>query len=1586
MQDINWGNFTAKFNGKERDSFQWLCYLLFCQEFNQPLGLGRYVNHAGIETAPVKIGEEHVGWQAKFFDTPLSNHTQEFRSAIDTAKKNHAELTKIIFYTNKDFGQKKDGSAPQGKLDVESHGTSKGVAIEWKTASFFESPFVAKDNAEIAKHFFDLGKSVFDLIEELRQHSAGILGLIQADIKFGDKDIKLDRSVITQNLITELANSTPVVLSGEGGTGKTAIIKDLYATVSDRVPFFVFKATEFSNISNINELVKQFGDFTISDLVTAYGDISDKCIVIDSAEKLSDLEDQTIFQEFLSLVLKNDWKVIFTTRRSYLDDLKYLLVSLYRVNFTSIDITNIPLKELETISKEYGFNLPKDGRMQNLICSPFYLNEYLQNYAGIAADVTYSDFKKILWDKQVARTAHRKDNIHIKRAECFIALAKKRADEGNFFIKSDGFDQSALQKLVDDEIVGYDSNVLGYFIAHDIYEEWALEKVIEAAFIQFTDPADFYKDIGSSLPIRRAFRSWLSNRLLIDKESVRSLIEKSVGNDQIESHWQDEVLVSLMFADTSDGFVELFEDNLLKNDGELLVKVTFLLRIACKEVDESLLKILGMRGLNGASLKMLITTPKGSGWDLIIGFINQHKTDLKLNHLNSILGLIHDWNGKNKHGVTTKNASQIALFYYNEIAGDGGFGYGSGSRDLEKKIIETILNGATEIKDELVAIADEIITSKQTSHRDKYHALVEAMLSSSFNTIEVAQAIPTKMLQLADLFWTLEPQEEVSYSPRMELEESFGIAASRQEYFPSSAYQTPIYMLLRFAPKETIDFILAFTNKSVVAYTKSDLSENELTEIKVFIDKDTVVTQYLSNRLWEMYRGTHVSTGVLESMHMALEKWLLEYAQTAEQAELEAMCIYLLKNSKSASISAVVTSVVLANAEKLFSIAAILFKTKEFFLYDSTRLVKDQTHKSSLTSLRDDYPSNGYQNAIYQNERIEACDQTHRKHGLENQALFYQFFRTNDEPKEQAENRQNVLWQIWDEYYSDLPTPDKDTDADKTWRLYLSRMDSRKMKMTTEKKDGQTLISFNPEITPELKQYSELALEQVSGAMKHSNLMIWAALKWRGEEKYKDYPQYTDKPIAVIKEVKEILEDLKGPNRGVRDFIDRATPAYACAVLIRDYNDSLTDKQKLFCKDLLIEYAGLPLRENYDYQFGDGVEAAVNVLPLLLGISADDDETITTILFLLLFDVSTTGAGQHMYNHAVRAILHRLWQIDPTSAHSMFVGYLLLAPDHEKLREEIREANHAKKIYTLTTKQISDAFLAKYESQIQRVISNKVVYNEVKDVAEFELRILEVAFELTPNAIANEDHKKFLDSVLPVFASKLIDDNRDIDFTTSHRFLNKFAFFVLASEKNDIARYLKPFVDNFKSSRFMADFFKEFASVQDGLSRYEEFWTVWDVFYDSVVKLSKDELRRHDTKSIIQSYLLAANSWKDEAKDWHTLKNREKKFFEKAARDMGHHTATLYSISMLLDGIGSKFIEDGVSWLSDTLENNKNLQTDSLEVNTVYYIENIVRTFVLGNRQKIRSSPSLKKKVLTILDFLIAKGSVAAYLTREDIL
>jgi hypothetical protein len=167
--------------------------------------------------------------------------------------------------------------------------------------------------------------------------------------------------------------------------------------------------------------------------------------------------------------------------------------------------------------------------------------------------------------------------------------------------------------------------------------------------------------------IRRAFRSWLSDKLFADDESAKRLIDFTVKDAPVGNHWKDEVLVSVLLSDYSRVFFQCFEQELVKepenvsSDGgssklvkkasasykykeELLHKILFLLRIACKTMDEELLRLMGFKKASAISLKTVFTTPRGSGWDSTIAFINKHKAKLQFRYMGAILPVLDDWN------------------------------------------------------------------------------------------------------------------------------------------------------------------------------------------------------------------------------------------------------------------------------------------------------------------------------------------------------------------------------------------------------------------------------------------------------------------------------------------------------------------------------------------------------------------------------------------------------------------------------------------------------------------------------------------------------------------------------------------------------------------------------------------------------------------------------------------------------------------------------------------------------------------------------------------------------------------------------
>ena len=310
--------------------------------------------------------------------------------------------------------------------------------------------------------------------------------------------------------------------------------------------------------------------------------------------------------------------------------------------------------------------------------------------------------------------------------------------------------------------------------------------------------------------------------------------------------------------------------------------------------------------------------------------------------------------------------------------------------------------------------------------------------------------------------------------------------------------------------------------------------------------------------------------------------------------------------------------------------------------------------------------------------------------------------------------------------------------------------------------------------------------------------------------------------------------------------------------------------------------------------------------------------------------------------------------------------------------------------YDFSTVAVINHFKKEHASEIQKIVSNQLAYDDIANITEIDPDTLVTAFLLLPLETTDTNHKKFLRDISPVVINALKNDDREerLDYALAHRFPEKFAYFVLTSKKEDIESYVRPFVEligDFRGTRNAADLLREFVAAEDALNQYEEFWTVWQIFYPKIVELCANEHLLRYSESTVHNYLLALQ-WREGAKEWHSLKDREKAFFKKVAEDIGGNTAVLYSLAKLLNDIGSGFASDGISWISSILQKSPDLRAQELEVNTVYYLENLVRSYILKNRHKIKMNIQLTTQVLVILDFLLEKASVTAYLLREDIL
>ncbi|OCL94010.1 hypothetical protein AAX29_00752 [Aliarcobacter thereius] len=1558
----NWEQFKSKFNDSPTYYFEYFCYLLFCIEYSKPQGIFRYKNQSGIEWNPIEVNGKTIVAQCKFYDTSLSSHKKDILEMLDNIKKNYTTPCELKFYTNQDWSQGKNNNDSQVKIDIEVKAKEYNITIDWRTnETYFLSPDVAS-NQELMKHFYT-DASIYDLVNEKQTHTETVLNNIHTQINFNSKIIEIDKTKEINELKNQLISNQALILSGTGGTGKTAIIKKLYEDIKNDMPFYLFKASEFET----NQIDNLFAQYSFKKFIDIHEQDQEKIIIVDSAEKILDLNNNEPFKEFFQTLIEHKWKVIFTTRHTYLNDLYYHFSQLEIIPFT-VNIENLNTEELNILSINYKFNLPQDKKLLDLIKNPFYLNEYLANYSN--DEIKYQEFKNKLWNQNISTPDMEK---------CFFELAFKIANEGQFYVDIDCANDS-LKQLQKKGILGYEKS-LGYFITHDIYEEWALEKIVNKEFKNKVDIKSFFEKIGSSLPIRRAFRSWVSEKLLLNDENIKTFIEEIIDSVDIEIFWKDEIFISILLSEYSDTFFKNFKREILDNDYELLSRISFLLRLACKEVDNSFWESLGLKNQQIKEAKYIFTKPKGNGWKSFIAFIYDNIQSIGLFKINIILPVLYDWNNAIKDGETTQKASLIVLKYYDLInQQEHKYSY----KESIKTICKVISSGSSEIKDELSTIFDEIVEQKLKNHSDNYYELSKMVLSN-WDGLLISKNLPEKVLKLADLFWTKTSRKVkkdgiFSSYDRVEVEDAFNLSTKYEnKYFPSSALQTPIYFLLKNHFSITIDFILDFINKSVEYYAKSGWEyKEEIQKVDVCIDENITIQQYHSQALWNIYRGNSspVMPNLLQSIHMALEKYLLEIADAPDiNSELfELILLNILAKSKSSSITAVITSAVLAKPHITFSLATVLFKTKEFIQADFHRKIQDQSIKS-LYGIG--YGLN-WQTKIYQDERLKTCEDKHRHLHLENLFLHYQMFKTSEVGEEEIKNIQNILWGILDNYYKQLPDEEGQYEEDRIWGMALARMDKRKMDIETEKVDGGVQITFNPKLSPELKKYSQEAQENSHNKVKYTSLYLWSVNKIENNQDYKKYTNYEENPLLALEQIKEVI----AIPHDKRDFIfqDEIFP-HVSIILLRDYVELLSSEDKELCRDIILEFTGLPLAENYHYQVSDGVDKAIQYLPILLSDFPDLKNDIKILLLLNLFHNYQIGmGGKHFCDFAIEAI--NTYFI--SECNSFIVAYLLLKPIYDEL---VKSNYYGQK--RVSKQDLLENFFQSNEEIVEKFISDelKISANEIEKT---ELDVFFVAFKMIVT-FKSTIKKEFTQKIIEISCKNIFNKADDkVDYEIKQQFIDNYTLLILKADKCDIQFYLQPLIDSFKPTEDITSLLTQLIYSQDNINNYDNFWHIWELLENNIIDISKDGEKYHNVDKIVKVYLLAwgryGSLWKDTAKEWHSLKDKEIRFFKKLTKKIAHCPSVVYSISKLLTGIGSAYLNEGISWLADLIRNNSNLANDKLEQDTVFHLENLIRKYIFLQSAKIKKDRKTKDDVLIILNFLVERGSAVAYMLREKVL
>lgn len=1521
MNVPTWDNFIAVNAGNKQAAFEALARMLFKAKYNLSDNLAYFKNHPGNETDTITVNGSVIGFQAKFFEGSIVK--KEILESMRKAKNHNPNQTDYIIYTNTAFGIPKRGKQMTvDQKDIEDEANHLGLNLEW----WFGDNVLdaASKDSLINDLFFNPDINIRDLDKHIKRSNDFKFSSIQDSISMSNGVLHADRSGVISEIKTLLNDRKNVIVTGESGSGKTAVVKRFLEEnyISNDCTYYLLNASQF-NTAQINTLFSLHANYTIVDFCRFYRNIPNKVIVIDSAEKLLEIENDIILTMFVKELCKYNWTFMFTCREHSKAELLEKLNNLLNNQIETVAIEQLTEQELESYSKQYDITLPKDDKLKNRLRTLFYLARFVELNNPNALSMSLTTFRNEVWRQKVKGLTH--GAISQYREDCLLSLVKYQVENISYFIPKQGVDHDAAYALVQDDVL-VDADRYGYAIKHDIYTEWALDYAIDIEFNKAKENVrSFIQEIGSRIQYINAFGRWFSDKIECKDYHIINKFVELISIPDTPQRWMDCIFTCIC---KSKGYAPIFfegnHDLLVKDNYTLLNRILSVMIISCQEIT---------RFLEYKGKTYPIFSSVGSGWAAAVDFVFNEGDNYYTSNLQFVQPLCENFKKlKRQSDISTRRAGLLVLKIF----------------EMEAKAIEkgewfhisnakpwcsSLLAFSAVLSDKIKSIFERIIEKQWYDSRDPFYDFIcyIAKIEYPINLLPLAATNMQLLLDIIEDLWFYQRKVDDDhygyrlYQRHYESEYYFGMNHEFLDltYMPSSALQTPFAFLLGFEQsytKDTIvlDKMLSIINRATTEYVKHPYSGDELYDIQIGQPDGNMRTIKGSYSLWNMYRGTSdfLPPYALVSLHMVLEKHLLDLmAQEQNHSYVKEIIKRLMVESHSCSLIAVVSSVVTAYPDELYDESLWILQDLRLLDFDMMRYNREISANDFLIAFSE--KENHY------NDRKTSNGLNHRKLHLENLLTNYQVVYGHDKNNKESKNKLEVLEKIVDKLKLQLPLMPESEQG--ILSFIISRIDYKSMTVKQVKlENGVDAIQFEPSLTEEQIKDTEKTQKDNSEMLRGINLRYWAEQRANKlYDKIKNYP-YETNPTLVLAEVENITNQLKQNPSGILTLCgDEFLPAMACAVLLTDFYADITLDQRIYCKDTVRDALcteGFMMSSPLS-----GFDICLNAIPSLIEMFPEEIDIWGEII--LYYANMRHEPGNYRACDKVRNLVnkHKLWHC------------------HRDLMEKIWNTYN-------TFCKSDDCKLNDYDiaNTIMSLIPSGTTDNALRQAAKKCMDVLSLSW-------SKKDKGYYSSSEERSFVSYVIAD------------------YILKADDADIEELAKPFThylnpdDNYNPliSAFLI------TCAEHGL--YNKFWKVWDIFLPEML----GNIKYGHMAQNLNSFLLNPSFLRHDSNDWFILEKSDICFFEKVADKIAYHPSCIFSIARVYCTIGEKYYQYAIPIIAKIISV-KIQRIDEYKSNIVFYLDQLMMKVFFQNRDLLNNNKEFHSQVESILNFLVSLGSKEA--------
>lgn len=1435
-------------------------------------------------------------------------------------------------------------------------------------------------------------------LRKLKDHGEYILGGIKTSI--GGVHVK--RPELLTRLLEASETSKFIFISGGRGAGKSSLVREFSKYMSERAPTFCLR-TEDLDKPHLDNVFSSMGiGSSISDIETGFALMPKRYLLIESLEKLLELQNFSAFTDLLQFLNKHEgWTVIASGRDYAYQQIVFNYLQPSGLDHSSLTVDNFDEDEIQSLYErlEPLKVIAENPSLAPLLKTPF-ISDLAYRVAMAGAQFSGGDgekeFRAAVWRDVIAKEHLRTGGMPLKRIQTFLDIAVARAKQMVYGIPEVGFDSETLLKLEEDNLVRRDFSNGLVSPAHDVLEDWALERYIDDEYRKaLGDVTRFLDAVGHEPAMTRAFRLWLSQKLRCG-DNVKSLIADILHNAQVKRYWQDETISAVLLSSNPYDFLEELREHLIENEAELLKRFCFVLRISCKTPNHELMAQLSEKDKMGSYLFLL---PYGSGWPAIIRFLSANAENLPISLTPHLAAVLDEWSysidleGELPEGG--RDAGLLALHLLKPIKD-----YYRDDEGVRKKLLGVIFKTIPAIQAEFNELLEtDVLKAGRRPRRPHY--VEEELCKMAFEGLYTAflcKHIPDTVIKLALHEWIIdesEDDEESSWrgSRRLGVNEFFGLHEYRFEFFPSSGAKGPFQHLLRFHPRKGLDFILQLLNITAEKYAHSNLdspsrrrgnvdrqSALSAEQIDIRLNDQTSVKQYCSGRLWTPYRGFSNAPYLLESALMALENWLISIAERPATTELlERIYDDILRNSNSVMPTAVLVSVATGFPEKLGKAALPLLREPRFYSLDMSRMVAELGGGLSFFM-------SGFNNdplgEIYAAERRTAAERPWRKEHLEILITRLQFSALRDE-----------ALTVIDELRSKVSQREE-------WRFRFHRIDSRGWKPVEDKENKRIL--FEPQsMEPDLIKIQQESQEATALNGRFSKMTLWANSTLKQEKPEREYYSGWGE---VIREAKDLLERLKEDTEGNLAEVFKGGLVKAAAALLRDYRDEFSEEDASWCSEVIVRAIIsnadtndiTAKRDKIDF---DGAAAAAAVLPLLLDFKESEEDRLAVKKVMA---AALTHANAGVRAGAAGGIREHLWQRDPEFAERCFIGSI----EYARLQEENsywRRRAHLS--FDDQEQDDEDEGGSWVNEHRERIVSGALSF-ETHEIDEIGFDSHSPWLVITPCLMIPDGstepfHVALFSRMLKLFfeaeesmnkpRSERIDNDIHIHYELSRGFTTRFAEYLIPLRAAGSQLFIDQLLEGCDSAPdFINYLLLNISLLTERGQKRELYWELWSELSEKVQAIAIENTERNtryredgEKSKLIRGMLFADIPWQKidyERQDIALGKDLILEF----VRGAGRNVDVFEALSSLMYHFPKIFFEPGVRVLAKHQEEVGGTRLLS-GVNTVFYLEGSIQRFLQVDETGPLSR-DMHQACFTLLDAIVETASSRAYYLREQLI